>query len=244
MASPIVRRAVGSTRSIARVPRRTPKSPNSWRGTIADHWPALTCETRLKIELVSMAGTGLAPTDRNTPSMIRRFCMSGVNRHRGASSRLAPGHSRPIGEGAGRRRQKYIFLEADRLGPDVSDRLGVEVGEADVELEIVDAALDVLAREGKNRDGHAGEAGAERAGELPDDWQGGRNGSDAKTAGEALAALLQSGAKIFGLGQNALGMFENDPPLRRQADIAMPALDDRSAEILLEQANRRRQSWL
>ena len=58
----------------------------SWRGTIADHWPALTCDTRLKIELVSTAGTGFAPTERNTPSMMRRFCMSGVSRHKGASA--------------------------------------------------------------------------------------------------------------------------------------------------------------
>src|SRR5271165_5566907 len=61
---PIVRRAVGSTSSIARVPFGTPKKRSNWRGTMADQRPALTWETRLKIEFVSTAGTGLAPTER------------------------------------------------------------------------------------------------------------------------------------------------------------------------------------
>ena len=35
------------------------------------------------MELVSTVGAGFSPTERNRPSMIRRFCMSGVKRHKG-----------------------------------------------------------------------------------------------------------------------------------------------------------------
>ena len=83
---PIVRRAVGSTSSTARVLWGMPKNCSNCRGTIDDHRPELACETRLKIELVSTEGAGFAPTERNTPSMMRRFCMSGVSRHSGAAA--------------------------------------------------------------------------------------------------------------------------------------------------------------
>ena len=63
-----------------------PKKRSNCRGTIDDHWPELACETRLKIELVSTEGLGVAPTERKMPSMIRRFCMSGVSRHSGAAA--------------------------------------------------------------------------------------------------------------------------------------------------------------
>ena len=232
-----MRRATGSTSSIARVPAGTPKKRKNWRGTIADHWPALTCETRLKIELVSTAATGFAPTERNTPSMIRRFCMSGVSRHKGALA--ASRHvtcelpaSAPVS-----RREKQIFLDAERFGFDVPDRFGVEIGEARVEFEIFDPALDLLAVQGHYGDRHARKALEERTGELGDDRQRGRDGADPKTAGQALVDLLESAAKILDLGKNPMDMLQGDLPLRGQADIPMAALDDRRAEVLFQQPN-------
>src|SRR5271168_1436225 len=82
-------RAIGEIGSIARVFCGMPKNCSNWRGTIEDHWPELACDTRLKIELVSTEGFGVAPTERKTPSMIRRFCISGVSRHRGARAAAA-----------------------------------------------------------------------------------------------------------------------------------------------------------
>ena len=47
---------------------------------------------------------------------------------------------------------------------------------------------------------------------------------------------------ILGFGEYALGVFEHELALRRQADESVAALDDRRAEILLELPNRRRQA--
>src|SRR5580658_5008657 len=41
-----------------------------------------------------------------------------------------------------------------------------------------------------------------------------------------------------------MGVFDSELALRREAEIAMPALDDRRAEFLLELTDRRRQGRL
>ena len=76
--------------------------------------------------------------------MMRRFCMSGVSRHNGAFAASRQVTCVRLGERAGGRRQEEIFLDVDRLRPHMLDRFGVEIGEAGVELEILDAALDFL----------------------------------------------------------------------------------------------------
>ena len=240
----MVRCAIGSTSSIATVPSGTPKKRRSWRGTIADHWPALTCETRLKIELVSTAGTGFAPTERKTPSMIRRFCMSGVNRHKGvfAASRQVTCVRPASGPRCGR--EKEIFLDADRFGLHVRHRFGVEVGEADVEFEVFDPAIDLLAVHGNHGDRHARKSGVKGAGQLGNERQRGRDDADPKPSGQALVDLLKPAAEILDLGENPVGVLEGDLPLRRQAHISVAALDDRRPEIVLEQPNRGRKGRL
>ena len=60
----------------------------------------------------------------------------------------------------------------------------------------------------------------------------------------ALVDLLDAAAQVLGLGEHALGVLERELALRRQADEAMAALDDRRAKLLLELADRRRQRRL
>ncbi len=241
---PIIRLVVGSTRSIARVPCGRPKKRRSCRGTIADHWPAATCDTRLKIEFVSTAGSGFAPTERNMPSMMRRFCMSGVSRQSGARGGFAPGNLRSVGEGRLRGRQEHVLLDADRLRLDPLDRLRVEVGQSHVEFEVLDPAFDLLAGQGENRDRHARKLRGERPREVRDDGQRCRNRADPEPAAQALVDLVEAAPQVVRLRQHAVGVLEDEFSLRRQADEAMAPLDDRRSEILFEQPYRRRKRRL
>ena len=72
----------------------------------------------------------------------------------------------------------------------------------------------------------------------------GRNGADAEPTGQALVDLVEAVAQIFDLGENPMGVVQDDLSLRRQADIAMAALDDRRPKIVFEQPDRsRRVGW-
>ena len=93
---------------------------------------------------------------------------------------------------------------------------------------------------GQNRHGHPGEAGQEGTSELGDDRERGRNGADAEPAGQALVDLVEFVAQIFDLGENPMGVVQDDLSLGRQADIPMAALDDRRPEIVFEQPDRSR----
>ena len=68
--------------------------------------------------------------------------------------------------------------------------------------------------------------------------------ADPQPPGQALVDLLEPAAQILDLGENPVGVLQGHLALRRQADIAVAALDDRRPEIVLEQANRRRQRRL
>jgi hypothetical protein len=44
-------------------------------------------------------------------------------------------------------------------------------------------------------------------------------------------------AEILNLGDNPVGMLQDDLPLRGQADVPMATLDNRRPEILFQEAN-------
>ena len=178
--------------------------------------------------------------------MIRRFCMSGVSRQSGAvaaSLQVTCSRPREAPPVAGVR-NTYSSMQIGLAPCTLLERLGVEIGQADVEFEILDPALDLLARQRQDRDGDAGKARVERPGQLRDDRQRRRDRADPQPPGQALVDLLEAAAQILRLREDAMRVFEREPALRRQADEAMAALDDRRAEILLEQADRRRQRRL
>ena len=76
--------------------------------------------------------------------MMRRFCMSGVSRHKGAvAASLQETFARPANAPVAGVRKTYSSMQIG-FARTRSMRLGVEIGEPGVELEILDAALDLL----------------------------------------------------------------------------------------------------
>ncbi len=122
----------------------------------------------------------------------------------------------------------------------MADRFGVQIGEAGIEFEILDPAIDFLTVHGKDGDRNARKTLVEWTGELRNDRQRGRNRPDPEAAGEALVDLVEFVAQILDFGENPMGVIKGHLSLGRQADIAMAALDDRRPEIVFEQPDRRR----
>ena len=79
---------------------------------------------------------------------------------------------------------------------------------------------------------------------MRDDRQRGRDDAEPQPPAQSLVDLLDAAAHVLGLGEHAMGMLERELALRREADEAMAALDDRRAELLFELADRRRQRRL
>ena len=52
--------------------------------------------------------------------------------------------------------------------------------------------------------------------------------------------LVEAAPQVLGFRQDAVGVLENEPALRGQADKPVATLDDRRPEIVLEQPYRRR----
>ena len=72
-----------------------PSVSASRSGINVAHWPVRIWENRTIIELDSSVGAGLVAGVAQQPSMMRRFCMSGVSRQSGIFADLGPGHLRP-----------------------------------------------------------------------------------------------------------------------------------------------------
>ena len=124
------------------------------------------------------------------------------------------------------------------------ERLVVEIGDARLEREILDAAQNFLRGLRQHRYRDARKTRDERPGQVRDDRQRGRNNAEPEPAGEALVHLGDARRHLLGLSENAQGVLERELALRGQADEPLAALDQRRAEFPFELPDRRRQRGL
>ena len=79
---------------------------------------------------------------------------------------------------------------------------------------------------------------------MRDDRQRGRDHAEPQSSRDAFVERFDAAAQVLDFGEHAVGVFERQLALRRQAEIAVAALDDRRAEFLFELADRRREGGL
>src|SRR6202046_4702567 len=126
----------------------------------------------------------------------------------------------------------------------MSDRLVVEIGEAGLDGEIVEALLDLDRGHRQHRDGDLGVQGGKWTGDQREDWQACPRRADAQMAGQALAHLRQLLPHRIAIGDDPPCMDDHALALWGEADESVAAFDDRHAQIFFELADRRRERRL
>ena len=190
---PRVRRATGSTRSIARVPRGHSEKPQEMARH--DGRPLSGGDMRDEVEdRIRLHGRDRLRADRAKDAVddaaVLHVGRQQAERHR---CRLAPTSpaSRPANAPSSGVSNAYSSAQIG-FGSDPFDRLGVQIGQSDVEFEGLDSPLDLAAGHREDRDGDARVLDVERSGELRDYRQRGRNRAQSKLPGETLAELLKA----------------------------------------------------
>ena len=137
-------------------------------------------------------------------------------------------------------RQEQIFLVVDRLDAHALQRLVVEIGDARIEFELLDAALDLLRGQRQHRHGDVRDS-ARRTAPVRCETIGSAVGITPSRSRPVSPLSISSiaRAQVLGLGEDAMGVLERELALRGQADETMAALDERRAELLLELPDRR-----
>ena len=123
-------------------------------------------------------------------------------------------------------------------------RLVVEVGDAGMQLEIVEPALDVDRAAREQLDAQAGLAREQGRGQLGHHGQGGGDDPDGDPPAQRLAGAHQLLLERVAVGQDPLRPGQHPLALRRQALEPVAALDHQHAQILLEMPQARRQRRL
>ena len=135
---------VGATSGITRIPAGTSNTwSHAWAITL-DQWPVANVgehrRDRVRLDRRPRLGPGLVEDAVEDPAVLHVAGEEAERELRG----LGPGHLVAPGETA--RRRRSAARSAPRRGRSVRtpvERLGVEVGDAELELEVVQAALDL-----------------------------------------------------------------------------------------------------
>ncbi len=123
-------------------------------------------------------------------------------------------------------------------------RLVVEVGDAGMQLEIVEAALDVDRAAREQLHAQAGLAGEQGRGQLGHHGQGGGDDADGDPPAQRLAGTHQLLLERVAVGQDPLRPGQHPLALLGQALEPVAALDHEHAQILLEMPQARRKRRL
>jgi hypothetical protein len=117
---------------------------------------------------------------------------------------LRPADGRPVAEGAVRPRQQHVALPVERQGADPGERLVVEIGQADIQIECVEAALDLDRCLRGHDDAGALVTPGECHGQERHDGQRHRDGADPELPDHAVAHLAQRLLQAAIVGEHAL----------------------------------------
>ena len=156
-------------------------------------------------EFVSTDGRGAAPASRKWALRIRAVLhVRGEQAQRGVG-RFSPRHRGPPAERALGRREQEVALAIEWNRPDPGERLVVEIGDARVQTEVAEPALDVDGGERQHGDHDVRMIQRERRGERRDDGERGRDGAQAEPADQSLASLRGVLLEAGRVGQDAGG---------------------------------------
>jgi hypothetical protein len=162
-------------------------------------------------------------------------------RHR---CRLRPGHRRTVAERAVGARQQHVALPVEPQRAHAREWLGVEVGEADVEIECLQAALDLHRVERMHGHGHAGMPLGERRRQQRHRRQRRRDRTDAKPPRQAVPHRAHLAAEPVDVREDALRPLEHALALGGEALVPLRASHDGQPELLLQPADPGRQRRL
>jgi hypothetical protein len=135
--------------------------------------------------------------------------------------------------------EEAIALAIKQRGDKPVDRLIIEIRDADIEGEIIEPAQDLLGRMRQDGEIDARMLFLHGAGEKGSHGERRWHDADHQFAGQGLLAAADLAKLLLHrvpVVEDGMGPFENPFALRRQAVIALAALDDRHAQFLLELA--------
>jgi hypothetical protein len=161
--------------------------------------------------------------------MILRFCMSPDNRHSGTpaiSSQVTVGRSDKIAF----QRHEQIALAVERNFDRLADGLVVEIGNADIGVEILQKREDFVRCMRGDADLRLREMLRKRRGEAQDHRQDGRDHRQPQMTRQSLLQHLDFGDHRPGVADDAPGPFENPLAFRREALEARAAVHQSHAE--------------
>ena len=154
--SPIVGVTTGSTSGTVRSPSGTSKTWSHVCAITDDSPASRTCAKSVVVEFVSTTGSGAVPDltegGVDDPPVLHVVGQEAQRHRRRVRPADAPrAAERPVGRG-----QQHVALPVERQRANARQRLGVEVRDPDVELEVVEAALDLDRAERLHADANAG----------------------------------------------------------------------------------------
>ena len=126
----------------------------------------------------------------------------------------------------------------------MGERLIVEIGDADIDIEIIDRPLDLLRCLGQHRQADIGMLGMEGGGETRNHGERGGDRTDPQMPAQPPAHLADLLLQPVAIGEDALGPFHHAKSLGREALEAPAALHDGHGKLGLELLDRRGESRL
>ena len=145
----------------------------------------------------------------------------------------------PVGRG-----EQQVALAVERHHADRAERLAVDVGHADVEVELGQPVHDLPRGQRLDRHPHLRVLLGQRRGEQRGDGQRGGDRADAQHAGQPAAHAGELVAHRVLLGEDAVRPQQDLLALGREALEPLAALDDLDVELGLELADGGRQRRL
>ena len=168
----------------------------------------------------------------------------GSEQAKGRCRGLRPPNGRAARERPVDRAQQQVALAVERQRAHVAERFVIEVGQAGIGLERVEAAPDLARRERQHLDVHERMALAERRGDQRDGRQRSRDRPYPQRALEAPADLGELMPEPVVVREDAMRPQHDTLTLARKTLEALPAPHQRHAQFGLQLANSGRQRWL
>ena len=148
------------------------------------------------------------------------------------ADRVAAGQ-RAVGAG-----EEDVGFGVERFGDDAFERFIVEIGDADIDIEIVDGVLNGGRGHGQDGKGDSGKTLREGAGNLGDEGQGGGDCADAEAAFQALPHIADGLRHGVDFGENAFGVGKDRLAFGGQPRETVAALDEGDAQLFLKLPDR------
>ena len=157
---------------------------------------------------------------------------------------LGPGHRYAVAERCVRRCDQPVALVIERDGKDTAERFVFQIGDAGVDLEVLEQVEDF--DRGARPDGelHVGMPLAIGRGEPRNHRQRGRDRGDPQPPGQAVAQRIDLLAHRAGVANDAAGPVEHALALRRETLEPRAAVHQQHAHLLFKLLHARRQGRL